>query len=152
MLYLQSRLAMVSLQVLAPHLLTLSLERFEHQLRNSGSLNISPRARESILAVLPFIRKSITVIHRLHLAAFYINGSFYHIAKRFAGIHYVSLFEGTHCFVYYVISSGWILDQSLMISWRKNSWNSERVSSVFTFVSVCMSVRWLQITPIELGT
>ena len=33
-----------------------------------------------------------------------------------------------------------ILDQSLMIGWRKNSWNSERVSSVFTFVSVCLPV------------
>ena len=27
-----------------------------------------------------------------------------------------------------------------MIGWRKNSWNPERVSSVFTFVSVCVSV------------
>ncbi len=32
------------------------------------------------------------------------------------------------------------LDRSLMIGWRKNSWNPERVSSVFTFVSVCLSV------------
>ena len=27
-----------------------------------------------------------------------------------------------------------------MIGWRKNSWNPERVSSVFTFVSVCLCV------------
>ena len=33
-----------------------------------------------------------------------------------------------------------ILDRSLMIGWRKNSWNPERVSSVFTFVSVCLCV------------
>ena len=33
------------------------------------------------------------------------------------------------------------LDRSLMIGWRKNaSENSERVSFVFTFVSVCVSV------------
>ena len=32
------------------------------------------------------------------------------------------------------------MDRSLMIGWRKNSWNPERVSSVFTFVSVCLSV------------
>ena len=32
------------------------------------------------------------------------------------------------------------LDRSLMIGWRKNSWNPERVSSVFTFVSVCLCV------------
>jgi len=84
-----SRLLMICLQVLAPHLFTLSLERFEHQLRNSGSLNITPRTRESILAVLPLVRKAVTVIHRLHLAAFYISGSFYHMAKRFSGIHYI---------------------------------------------------------------
>ena len=31
------------------------------------------------------------------------------------------------------------LDRSLMINRRKNSWNPERVSSVFTFVSGCVS-------------
>ena len=33
-----------------------------------------------------------------------------------------------------------VLGRSLMIGWRKNSWNPERVSSVFTFVSVRLSV------------
>ena len=33
-----------------------------------------------------------------------------------------------------------ILDRSLMIDWRENSWNFECVSSVFTFVCVCLSV------------
>ena len=32
-----------------------------------------------------------------------------------------------------------LLDRSLMIGWRKNSWNAERVSSVFT-LNVCVSV------------
>ena len=36
-------------------------------------------------------------------------------------------------------SGNWMLDRSLMIDWRKNSWNPERVTSVFTFVSVCVS-------------
>ena len=30
--------------------------------------------------------------------------------------------------------------RSLMIGWRKNSWNAERVPSVVTFVSVCLCV------------
>ena len=33
-----------------------------------------------------------------------------------------------------------ILGRSLMICWRKKSWNPERVSFVFTFVSVCLCV------------
>ena len=33
-----------------------------------------------------------------------------------------------------------LLDRSLMIGWRKNSSNPERMSSVFTLVSVCLSV------------
>ena len=48
------------------------------------------------------------------------------------------------------------LDQSLMIGWRKNSWNPERMSSVFTFMCaclcVCLSVHLLQSTPFDLGT
>ena len=41
-----------------------------------------------------------------------------------------------------------------MIGWRKNSWNLEWVSSVFTFVcvSVCVSVHGLQSKPFDLGT
>ena len=31
-----------------------------------------------------------------------------------------------------------LLDRCLMISWISNSWNRERVSSVFTFMSVCV--------------
>ena len=45
-----------------------------------------------------------------------------------------------------------LLNRSLMIGWRKNSWDPERVSSVFTFVYVCLSVRGLQSTPFDLAT
>ncbi|XP_005098492.1 peroxisome biogenesis factor 10 [Aplysia californica] len=83
------RLFMVFLQVLAPHLLTSALERFEQQLRHSSSFNIRSSSRETILGFLPLVRKAVTVLHRLHLAAFYINGVFYHLAKRISGIHYV---------------------------------------------------------------
>ena len=33
---------------------------------------------------------NITDVHRAHLALFYLNGIFYHIAKRITGIQYVS--------------------------------------------------------------
>ena len=40
---------------------------------------------------------------------------------------------------YYINGFTFLLDQSLIV-WRKNSWNPQRVSSVFTFscLSVCM--------------
>ena len=50
---------------------------------------------------------------------------------------------------------GVMLDRSLMIGcWRKNSWNPERVSSVFNFVCVCVSVRLYvsYCTPFDLRT
>ena len=34
----------------------------------------------------------------------------------------------------------WLLDRSLMTGWSEQSWNPERVSLVFTFVSVCLFV------------
>ena len=44
-----------------------------------------------------------------------------------------------------------ILGRSLMIGWRKKSWNLERVPLVFTFVCVCVSVCELLTTVFELG-
>ena len=56
----------------------------------------------------------------------------------------------------FIFTSPVLLDRSLIIGGRKKSWNPERVSSVFTFVSVCvsvrLSVRGLQSTPFDLGT
>ena len=36
---------------------------------------------------------------------------------------------------------GRLLGRALIIGWRKNSWNPERVPSVVTFLCVCVSVR-----------
>ena len=41
---------------------------------------------------------------------------------------------------YLIFVNNRILGRSLMIGWRKKSWNPERVPSVFTFVSVCLCV------------
>ena len=35
---------------------------------------------------------------------------------------------------------GQCVDRYLMIDWKKHSWNPKRVSSAFTFASVCLSV------------
>ena len=47
---------------------------------------------------------------------------------------------------------GVILDRFMMIGLRKNSWTPESMSSVFTFVSICICDRGLQGTPYDLGT
>jgi len=41
-------------------------------------------------AFIPALRHVITIIHRCHLAAFYLHGVFYHISKRISGTRYVS--------------------------------------------------------------
>ena len=43
-----------------------------------------------------------------------------------------------YAYMYFIVFSQSFLDRSLMIGWRKNSWNPERVSSVFTFA--CFSL------------
>ena len=44
-------------------------------------------------AFIPALRNIVTVIHRCHLAWFYLHGIFYHIAKRLLGTRYVCFFN-----------------------------------------------------------
>ncbi|GFR60704.1 peroxisome biogenesis factor 10-like [Elysia marginata] len=83
------RATMAVLQVCAPYVLQSSLLKLENLLQTSTSINLTPAAREAILNVLPVVRRAITVVHRCHLAMFYIHGIFYHISKRLTGIHYI---------------------------------------------------------------
>ncbi|GFO46359.1 peroxisome biogenesis factor 10-like [Plakobranchus ocellatus] len=83
------RALMTVMQVCAPYILHSSLLKLEHLLQSSTSVNLTPAARETLLNVLPLIRRAVTVLHRCHLAMFYVHGIFYHIAKRLTGIHYI---------------------------------------------------------------
>ncbi|KAK3758105.1 hypothetical protein RRG08_006680 [Elysia crispata] len=83
------RATMTVLQVCVPYILQSSLLKLENLLQTSTSINLTPAAREVILNLLPLVRKTVSVIHRCHLAMFYIHGVFYHIAKRLTGIHYI---------------------------------------------------------------
>lgn len=87
------RVCMVFLQAVAPHLLISALDRLEYALRQSSALNLRHATRETLLGLLPLVKRAVTVLHRLHLAAFYINGFFYHIAKRVSGINYVQYMQ-----------------------------------------------------------
>lgn len=52
--------------------------------------------RKSLLPLVFALQQGITLFYRLHVAIFYITGSFYHISKRAAGVQYVSYCYITH--------------------------------------------------------
>ena len=87
--FFQQRAILVGLHVLMPYCLRKLFDWLERKLRTHDS-QIPIETREFLLRCIPILRKSVIYVHRLHLAFFYLRGIFYHIAKRVAGIHYVS--------------------------------------------------------------
>ncbi|XP_072464685.1 peroxisome biogenesis factor 10 isoform X1 [Notamacropus eugenii] len=110
------RATLVSLHTLVPYVLDKALIHLEHELQaevESGrqlpnSLMPSVRGRSAVrrwlhrhvrhltetqkktlLRMVYILKQSITCLHRLHVAIFYINGVFYHLAKRLTGIEYL---------------------------------------------------------------
>ncbi|TKS77001.1 Peroxisome biogenesis factor 10 [Collichthys lucidus] len=51
---------------------------------------LSVPQRKACLPAVFVLQQSLTLLHRLHVALFYISGSFYHLSKRAAGISYVA--------------------------------------------------------------
>lgn len=52
---------------------------------------LSEPQRKACLPAVFFLQQSLTLLHRLHVALFYISGSFYHLSKRAAGVSYVGI-------------------------------------------------------------
>ncbi|XP_019124907.2 peroxisome biogenesis factor 10 [Larimichthys crocea] len=50
---------------------------------------LSESQRKACLPAVFVLQQSLTLLHRLHVALFYISGSFYHLSKRAAGISYL---------------------------------------------------------------
>ncbi|XP_070695877.1 peroxisome biogenesis factor 10 [Pempheris klunzingeri] len=50
---------------------------------------LSEPQRKACLPVVFFLQQGLTLLHRLHVALFYLSGSFYHLSKRTAGISYL---------------------------------------------------------------
>ncbi|CAJ1055159.1 peroxisome biogenesis factor 10 [Xyrichtys novacula] len=50
---------------------------------------LSEPQRKVCLPVVFVLQQSLTFLHRLHVALFYVSGSFYHLSKRAAGISYL---------------------------------------------------------------
>ncbi|XP_005996644.2 peroxisome biogenesis factor 10 isoform X2 [Latimeria chalumnae] len=54
-----------------------------------GVCNVTETQKKTLAQAVFILRHTITFLHRLHLAFFFINGTFYHIAKRITGITYL---------------------------------------------------------------
>lgn len=76
---------MILMHTAAPYFLDRLLAYVETKAKSGDT---SPElARFS--AFIPALRHVITVIHRCHLAAFYLHGVFYHLSKRISGTRYI---------------------------------------------------------------
>lgn len=65
---------------------------------------LSEPQRKACLPAVFFLQQCLTLLHRLHVALFYISGSFYHLSKRAAGISYVGIcFYIPRCTVYHIL-------------------------------------------------
>ncbi|XP_038579349.1 peroxisome biogenesis factor 10 isoform X1 [Micropterus salmoides] len=68
-----------------------SLERWlRSRMRRAVGLLSEPQRRVCLPAVF-VLQQGLTLLHRLHVALFYIKGSFYHLSKRAAGISYLGV-------------------------------------------------------------
>ncbi|KAK2840824.1 hypothetical protein Q7C36_012403 [Tachysurus vachellii] len=50
---------------------------------------LNSQQRKSLKPVVIAVQQGITILHRVHVALFYISGAFYHLAKRTSGISYL---------------------------------------------------------------
>lgn len=58
-----------------------------------------PQRRACVPAVLA-LQQGLSILHRVHVALFYISGAFYHLGKRTAGVSYVGICVRTYSVVY----------------------------------------------------
>ncbi|KAI3357472.1 hypothetical protein L3Q82_015512 [Scortum barcoo] len=66
-----------------------SLERWLRRWIQRGVGLLTEPQRRACLPAVFVLQQSLTLLHRLHVALFYISGSFYHLSKRAAGISYL---------------------------------------------------------------
>ncbi|KFO76649.1 Peroxisome biogenesis factor 10, partial [Cuculus canorus] len=109
------RAVFISLHTVVPYFLEKGLLHLEHELQteadesrasSSPVLGLSRRTlirnwiqkqvrelteqqKKVVLQTVYVLKQCIPLIHRLHLAVFYIRGTFYHLSKRLAGITYL---------------------------------------------------------------
>lgn len=84
------RLFMVAFQIAMPYALDRLLFYLERKLQEDN-ISVPIRNKSALLNLVNVARNIITLTHRCHLALFYWNGTFYHIAKRISGIYYLHI-------------------------------------------------------------
>ncbi|KAJ8323740.1 peroxisome biogenesis factor 10 [Batrachochytrium dendrobatidis] len=82
------RVVSVLMYVLGPYFLHLSVKRIKKSETDGSLQQISPRLKSKLIQISKAIKGPLT---SLHLASFYIFGTYYHLAKRFTGIRYTLL-------------------------------------------------------------
>ncbi|XP_063421535.1 peroxisome assembly protein 10-B-like [Mytilus trossulus] len=84
------RIFLILIHVLTPYTLHKVIDWFEKWLKSPVLHDEIPaETKHFLLKCVPVIRQTVTFLHRCHLALFYFQGMFYHLAKRFAGVNYV---------------------------------------------------------------
>ncbi|MBN3306789.1 PEX10 factor, partial [Amia calva] len=110
------RAALILFQAFLPYILDKAMVCLEHELQieETGTETAHPAAsgrwnpassfrervrwaarslteaqKKTLLHVLFALQQGVTLLHRLHVAVFYLTGAFYHIGKRAAGIRYL---------------------------------------------------------------
>jgi peroxin-10 len=76
---------MILCHAVAPYCIDRLLDRLQQRLERPDV----PAELSQFAAIIPAVRHAVTIIHRCHLATFYLQGVFYHVAKRLAGTRYV---------------------------------------------------------------
>lgn len=83
----QRRAMMILLHVAVPYGIDRLLEYVQRQVDRGDA----PPELSRMASVIPALRHAVTIIHRCHLALFYLRGVFYHLAKRLVATRYVSI-------------------------------------------------------------
>nr|XP_046253967.1 peroxisome biogenesis factor 10 [Scatophagus argus] len=103
------------------------LRRWVH--RAVGLLS-EPR-RKACLPVVVVLQQGLTLLHRLHVALFYVSGSFYHLSKRSSGISYLRVMgptsnDGTIRSTYRLLGAVSLLQLLITVSLQLNNFRQRQ--------------------------
>ncbi|XP_065186639.1 peroxisome assembly protein 10-A-like [Sycon ciliatum] len=92
---LLQRIAMILFHTFTPYLLDKCLARAQSYLsRDSTAATMPHSRRELLLRLIAYARPAVEWLHRSHQVLFFLNGAFYHLSKRLAGVNYIAVPRG----------------------------------------------------------
>ncbi|XP_044065889.1 peroxisome biogenesis factor 10 isoform X1 [Siniperca chuatsi] len=92
---------------------------------------LSEPQRRACLPAVFVLQQGLTLLHRLHVALFYISGSFYHLSKRAAGIRYLGVMglnsdDGTIRSSYRLLGTVSLLQLLITVSLQLNNFRQRQ--------------------------